>query len=110
MYVRMSIMRPMPSRYEDVDRVLDQLIAVLASQDGYQGGLRLGSQGPDVRVWRAGFPADLLGRVTRWDSEESADRSAETEPVRALRMQLSNLVVDHQEYAFNGVDIPPTSA
>ena len=109
MYVRISIVRPIPSEHAQVTQVLGELTKFLASQEGYLGGLRLESEDRQMRAWPAGFPTGLLGRVTLWDTEAAADRSAETESVVSLRTSLNSLAVDHQEYAFYGTDIPPTS-
>ena len=109
MYVRISIVRPIPSEHAQVTRVLGDLTEFLATQEGYLGGLRLESEDRQVRAWPAGFPTGLLGRVTLWDTEAAADRSAETESVVSLRTRLNNLAVDHQEYAFYGTDMPATS-
>jgi hypothetical protein len=90
--------------------LLEDLTTFLAGQDGYLGGIRLESEGRNVRAWPAGFPAGLLGRVTLWDNESDADRSAEKPEVASLRSRLNNLVVDHQEYAFLGTDVPISAA
>jgi hypothetical protein len=99
----------MPSERDKVGGLLGDLTELLARQQGYIGGSLLESEGGDVRAWPAGFPAGLLGRVTLWDSEADADRSAQAEPVVSVRSQLNSLVVDHQEYAFYGTDVPSAS-
>jgi hypothetical protein len=109
-YVRISIVRPIPAELERVGRVLDDLTEVLARQQGYLGGLRLETEGPDVRPWPAVFATGLLGRVTLWSTEADADRSAQASEVVSLRSQLNNLTVDHHEYAFYGTEIPAASS
>jgi len=108
-YVRISIVRPVPSEHSQVAQVLAELTQFLSSQEGYLGGLQLESEGSQMRAWPAGFPGGLLGRVTLWDTEASADRSSETETVVSLRTRLHSLAVDHQEYAFYGTEVAAMS-
>jgi hypothetical protein len=105
-YVRISILRPRPNEGERVGQLLRELTTSLATQPGYVRGMRLEAEARELRAWPAGFPSGLLGRVSIWDTEEDADRAAQTAQVESLRGQLNSLVVDHHEYAFLGSDVP----
>ena len=105
-YVRISVVRPVPSAHDQAARALEELTQFLAGRPGYLAGYRLETESREVRPWSAGFPSGLLGRVTCWESEADADASAQTPEVTAMRLRLNGLAVENHEYAFYGTDVP----
>lgn len=96
-YVRVSLMQPKPGRHEEVGKLLAELAEFFAGQQGFVEGYRLHSKD------------ELVGRVTVWDSEASADHAAQETHVLAIRSRLSADIEEgsHEEHAFEGTRFAP---
>ena len=99
-YVRVSLMQPRPGHDSGVNELLTELADSFAQQPGFIEGYQLHSKDA------------LLGRVTVWESEASADHAAQSTHVLALRSRLNPEVEagSHQEHAFEGTRFAPASA
>ncbi len=97
-YVRVSLMQPRSGRLAEVKALLDELVGFFATQPGFIEGYGLYSTDA------------LVGRVTVWDSEDSAEAAAQSTHVLALRSRLNTDVEEgsHQEHAFTGTRFAPT--
>lgn len=93
-YVRISIVRPLRGREDDLRSVLDRLVAYYARQAGYIEGYRL----------EHADDSDQFGRIGVWQSEADADRAAQTEHDIALRSELNGMIEEnsHVEYVLMG--------
>jgi hypothetical protein len=91
-YVRISLMHPRQTEEARVHELLDRLVAYYAEQPGHISGYRLEPTDPD----------GYLGRIGVWETEQDAERAAQTEFDLALRSQLNAAVDEHREYSFNG--------
>src|SRR5687768_1258517 len=95
-YIRISLMVPKANRIADAGRLLDSVTLHCEGQPGFIKGYRL-------------EPSDdsgLIGRVTIWADEHSADAVARGERMLALRSALNEVVRkgSHQERGFWGYD------
>ena len=95
-YIRISLMVPKANRIADAGRLLDSVALHCEGQPGFIKGYRL-------------EPSDnsgLIGRVTIWADEHSADLVARGERMLALRSALNEVVRkgSHQERGFWGYD------
>lgn len=93
-YVRISVVRPRRGKEEAVREVIDQLVAHYGRQPGCVGGYRLEHADGSSR----------FGRIGIWQTEDDAERAAQTEHDLALRAELNALVdeASHEEYSFDG--------
>ena len=91
-WVRMSLMKPKAGRQAEVDQLLTELADFFAEQDGFLEGYILHAKD------------GLVGRVTIWETEASADHSAQSTHVLAVRSRLNPDVEEgsHEEHAFEG--------
>ena len=91
-WVRVSLMKPKAGRQAEVDQLLTELADYFAEQDGFVEGYILHAKD------------GLVGRVTIWETEASADHSAQSNHVLAVRSRLNPDVEDgsHEEHAFEG--------
>ena len=91
-WVRMSLMKPKAGRQAEVDQLMTELADYFAEQDGFLEGYVLHAKD------------GLVGRVTIWETEASADHSAQSNHVLAVRSRLNPDVEDgsHEERAFEG--------
>ena len=96
-YVRVSLMQPKSGRHAEAQQHLGELADFFAKQPGFIDGYNLHTSDA------------LVGRVTMWDSEASADRAAQDTHVLAVRSRLNTVVEDgsHQEHAFEGTRFSP---
>ena len=89
--IRISIMRPVPGRRQEVERLLEELEAWVSQQKGYLFGIHLSS-------------FDLtgeLGRVAVYASREDANRIAVMDHTVALRSQVHDAIMPgHMESLF----------
>lgn len=95
-YIRISLMVPKAGRINEAGRLLDAVTLHCEGQPGFIKGYRL-------------EPSDdsgLIGRVTIWENEHSADEVARSERMLALRSALNEVVRkgSHQERGFWGYD------
>ncbi len=97
-YVRISLMTPRAGQSHEVTRLLSQIIALCSQQRGFRGGMIIGGQPGADR---------LVGRVTLWEDRASADLTARTDHMLALRAQLDLLVADQRrlEYGLDAVQL-----
>lgn len=92
--IRISIMRPVPGRRQEVERLLEELEAWLSQQKGYLFGVHLSSF--DV--------TGELGRVAVYASREEANRIAVMDHTMALRSQIHDAIMPgHSETLFEVV-------
>lgn len=96
-YVRVSIMTPVGGQDAEVQRLLDELVKLYQGRPGFITAYRLS---PDPHAGTT-----LMGRISVWESEEEAHRTASEERDIAFQSQLKGLVNDatHLEYSFIGV-------
>ena len=97
-YTRISLMTPRRDQAHEVTRLLSQIIAFCSQQPGFLGGLIVGGQPGSGRV---------VGRITLWADRTSADRTAISDHMLALRSRLDALVEEetHQEHALDAVSL-----
>jgi len=98
-YVRISLMRPKHGREDEVNELIDRLVAYYEQQPGYITGYRL----------RNIDGTDRVGRLGVWDRHEDAEHAATTDHDLALRSQLNLMIEDesHEEYSFDGIPTNP---
>ncbi len=96
-FVRVSIMTPIVGQHAEVERVLDALVRLYQGRPGFVTAYRL-SPDPHAGTSR-------MGRISVWEDEGAANRTASEERDLALQSQLKALVQDstHQELSFVGV-------
>lgn len=96
-FVRISIVVPTVGQDAEVQRVLDELVAFYQGRPGFITAYRL-SPDPHAGTSR-------MGRISIWEDEESANRTASEARDQALQSQLKIMVQDpnRQEYSFIGV-------
>ena len=96
-YVRVSIMTPVGGQDAEVQRLLDELVKLYQGRPGFITAYRL-SPDPHAGTTR-------MGRISVWESEEAAHRTASEERDIAFQSQLKALVrgSTHEEYSFIGV-------
>ena len=97
-YTRISLMTPRDGQAHEVTRLLSQVIAFCSQQPGFLGGLIVGGRPGAARV---------VGRITLWTDQASADRTAVSAHMLALRSRLDALVEEdtHQEHALDAVSL-----
>ncbi len=97
-YTRISLMTPSRGQAHEVTRLLSQIIAFCSQQPGFLGGLIVGGRPGSGRV---------VGRITLWTDQASADRTAVSGHMLALRSRLDALVEGdtHQEHALDAVSL-----
>jgi hypothetical protein len=81
----MTLLRPRPGATEDVQKLLEELDALLAGSEGL------------VLSFVTQVEANRLGRVAFWHSKDEANREATRDHVLSLRSRLRFLSVDTQE-------------
>jgi heme-degrading monooxygenase HmoA len=96
-YVRVSIMTPIVGQDAEVQRLLDELVKLYQGRPGFITAYRL-SPDPHAGTTR-------MGRISVWETEDAAHRTAAEELDIAFQSQLKGLVHDatHEEYSFIGV-------
>jgi heme-degrading monooxygenase HmoA len=95
-FVRISIMIPVQGQEARVAEILDDLVKFYHGRQGFITAYRL-SADPHAAVKR-------MGRISVWESEEDAHRTASEQHDLALQSQLKLMVQDqtHEEYSFIG--------
>jgi hypothetical protein len=95
-FVRISIMVPMAGQEAAVQGILDDLVRFYKGRQGF------------INAWRLTADAHAtikrLGRVSVWESEDDAHRTASEQRDLALQSQLKILVQagSQEEYSFTG--------
>ncbi len=94
-YVRISLMVPKARRATEAGQLLDAVTHYCEGQPGFLKGYRLEQS-----------DKGLIGRVTIWTDERSADAVAQTDRMLALRSALNELVRrgSHEERGFWAYD------
>ena len=95
-YIRVSIMTPLPEQDQHVIDLLDELVRFYQERPGFITAYRLS---PDEHATVRRF-----GRISAWQSEEDAHRTANEQRDMAIQSQL-RLVIErdtHEEYSFVG--------
>lgn len=100
LYLRISLMVPLPSEVGEAVRLLDEVTNFCNGHAGYLGAYVLQQQ-PETGV---------IGRVTLWEDEKSATAVAQTSHMLALRAGLNRLLVagSHKEFGFMAERAPVT--
>jgi quinol monooxygenase YgiN len=95
-YVRISLMVPRSGRGTRAGQLLDAVAHYCEGQPGFLKGYRL----------EQSDNSGLIGRVTVWTDERSADAVAQTDRMLALRAALNEVVRkgSHQERGFWAYD------
>jgi hypothetical protein len=95
-YVRISLMVPKSGRATRAGQLLDAVAHYCEGQPGFIKGYRL----------EQSDNSGLIGRVTIWTDERSADATAQTDRMLALRAALNEVVRkgSHQERGFWAYD------
>ena len=98
LYIRISLMVPLPGHVEAATNLLDAVANFLNGQPGYLGAYVLQPQ-PST---------GMIGRVTLWEDEASADAVAQSAHMLSLRSELVPLINEstHLEYGFNAERVP----
>lgn len=81
-YVRMSLVKAKAGSEPAVAKIEDDLMAYFAKQPGYIHGYQIMGGDSDGRV----------GRLTLWESDQVADKAAQTPHVLAQRSELLLLI------------------
>ncbi len=99
-YVRVSLMQPKSGRHAEVKELLEDLAGYFAQQPGFVEGYGLYSSDA------------LVGRVTVWENEQSAEAAAQSNHVLSVRSRLNTDVESgsHQEHAFEATHFTPSSS
>jgi heme-degrading monooxygenase HmoA len=97
-YVRVSIMTPMAGQEGEVERLLDELVKLYQGRQGFIAAYRLS---PDPHS-----STRTMGRISIWESEEDAHRTAADERDMAFQSQIKAIVQggSQQEHSFIGVE------
>lgn len=100
LYLRISLMVPLPSEVNEAVRLLDEVTNFCNGHPGYLGAYVLQQQ-PETGI---------IGRVTLWEDEKSATAVAQTAHMLALRSGLNRLLVvgSHKEFGFIAERAPVT--
>ncbi len=95
-YIRLSLMNPKPGEEKLVAGLMDNLLEHFAEQPGYVRGYALLDGDPQGRV----------GRITLWESEEQADRAANTQHVLTVRSEIMQRIEEdsHIERSYTALD------
>lgn len=96
-YIRISFMNPKPGSEELVAGLMDNLLKSFVDQPGYVRGYALLDGDPQGRV----------GRITVWNSEEDADRAANTQHVLTVRAEIMQRIEEdsHIERSYTAIDL-----
>lgn len=94
LYVRISLMKPVPGQEGEVERLQDDLLAFYKDQPGFIAGYRLAAHDGTEDV----------ARVTVWESEADADRVATADYNMAVRSELHAAIrAGHEDRGFEVV-------
>ena len=95
-FVRISMMIPMAGQESTVTDILDELVKFYRGRQGFIAAWRLTAD-PHANIKR-------VGRVSVWESEDDAHRTASEQRDLALQSQLKILVQagSQEEYSFIG--------
>ena len=95
-YIRISLMKAKPGSEALVAGLMDNLLASFADEPGFVRGYAL----------LGGDPRGRVGRFSLWQSEEAADRAANTQHVLTVRSEIMQLIDpdSHVERSFRAVD------
>jgi hypothetical protein len=95
-FVRVSIMVPKPGQEARVQELLDDLVKFYKGRQGFITAWRL-STDPHASVKR-------MGRISVWETEEDAHRTASEQRDLSLQSELKLAVEDarHEEHSFIG--------
>jgi heme-degrading monooxygenase HmoA len=98
LYIRISLMVPLAGQAEAATDLLDAVANYLGGQPGYLGAYVLQPQ-PTT---------GMIGRVTLWEDEASADAVAQSAHMLSLRSELAPRIAEssHLEYGFNAERVP----
>ena len=95
-FVRVSIMVPKPGQEARVQELLDDLVKFYKGRHGFITAWRLATD-PHATVKR-------MGRISVWETEEDAHRTASEQRDLSLQSELKLAVEDgtHEEHSFVG--------
>lgn len=98
-FMRLSLMTPHAGREAEVGELLDRLLKLYVGRPGFQAAYRLSSDEHSGST--------RMGRVSIWDSEADAHRTAVNETDIALQSQIKVLCADetHEERSFNAFQL-----
>ena len=98
-YVRLSLVQPKAGNEARVAQIEGDLMGFFAAQSGYLGGYRITGGDAEGRI----------GRLTFWQSDDAADRVAQTDRVLALRSELMLLIEEetHVEVSWVAAAVQP---
>jgi heme-degrading monooxygenase HmoA len=93
-FMRLSLMTPKPGQAAEVGELLEKLLKLYVGRPGFIAAYRLSSD------THSGSPR--MGRVSVWESEDDAHRTAVSDTDIALQSQIKLLCEDetHEEYSF----------
>ena len=96
-FVRVSLMTPKPGQEGRVQELLEDLVNFYQGRTGFITAYRLS---PDPHA-----AAKMVGRISVWESEEDAHRTAFEQHDLAVQSELKGLIQDedHHEHSFIGV-------
>ena len=90
LYIRIALMVPAHGHEREAREVLYQVANHCNGQPGYLGAY----------VLQPHEPTGMIGRVTLWEDEVSADAVAQSARMLALRSELDRLVGEHTHLEF----------
>ena len=98
LYIRISLMVPLAGHAEAAADLLDAVANYLNGQPGYLGAYVLQPQAS----------TGMIGRVTLWEDEASADAVAQSAHMLSLRSELVPLIAEasHLEFGFSAERVP----
>jgi len=98
-FMRLSLMTPRPGQEREVSELLDRLLKLYVGRPGFRAAYRLNSD--------THSGSTRLGRVSIWDSEADAHRTAVDATDIALQSQIKVLCEDetHEEHSFDAHEL-----
>lgn len=96
-FIRISLMTPLSGQDGRVQDLLDQLLRFYQDRPGFITAYRLA---PDAHA-----ETKRVGRISIWEGEDYAHRTANEQRDMAIQSELKLATVDatHEEYSFTGV-------
>lgn len=96
-FVRFAMVTPRPGQAERADGLIDELLDFHRDREGFVASYKLL---PD-----SGAPTQRFGRISIWESEEHANRTAQEQHDLSLQSALHLAVLEetHEERSFQAI-------
>jgi nucleotide-binding universal stress UspA family protein/heme-degrading monooxygenase HmoA len=94
-FIRISLMTPRSGQQEELEKLLDSLVAYLHGKPGFIAAYRLS---PDPHSMD-----NRVGRISIWESEDDANRMSSDQHDQALQAEIKLVAIDatHEENSFS---------